>query len=67
MPQSIAESHELATSFAYDQAILRAVRETPAGVELAPIAPDDAYLKAAGEHARRRTIVAGVRLVVRQT
>lgn len=56
------ESHRLAESFAYDPVILQAVRETPSGAKLAPITLPDAYLKAAGEHARQRAVAAGLRL-----
>jgi S1/P1 Nuclease len=58
----IAESHELAKSFVYDRVILQAVRDTPPGAKVQPITLSDAYLKDAGEHARRRIVAAGVRL-----
>lgn len=55
----IAESHELAKSFAYDRTIIDAALKPG---ELAPINLPPAYLKAAGEHARRRVVAAGLRL-----
>jgi hypothetical protein len=55
----IAESHELAKVFAYDQFIIDAAL---ASGELAPINLPPAYLKAAGEHARRRVVASGLRL-----
>ena len=55
----IAESHELAKTFAYDPVILEAVRQPG---ELQTIDLPEEYLKAAGEHAQRRVIAAGVRL-----
>jgi hypothetical protein len=56
------ESHELCESFVYDAVILDAVMQTPPGAEIAKIVLPDAYYKAAGEHARRRIVAAGVRL-----
>jgi len=55
----IQESHELAKSFAYDPAILKAVQQPG---ELRPINLSESYLKAAGEHARARVVAAGLRL-----
>jgi hypothetical protein len=57
----IAESHELARSFAYDPIILAAV-EQPG--ELAPIELPESYVREAGAHARRRVVAAGLRLAV---
>jgi hypothetical protein len=59
-----AESHKLATSFVYDDLILKAVRGTPPEQKIEPIMLSDAYLKEAGDRARRRVIAAGLRLGV---
>lgn len=56
------ESHELCESFVYDAVILNAIRSMPAGAEIAKIELPDPYFKAAGEHARKRIIAAGLRL-----
>jgi hypothetical protein len=58
----IAESHKLAQDFAYDDAILEVVRRATPQQPLEKIELSDEYLKAAGEHARRRIVAAGVRL-----
>jgi hypothetical protein len=58
----IAESHKLAQDFAYDDAILDVVRRATPQQPLEKIELSDEYLKAAGEHARRRIVAAGVRL-----
>jgi hypothetical protein len=55
----IAESHELAKSFAYSPEILAAVGRPG---ELKPINLPESYLKAAGDHARTRIIAVGLRL-----
>ena len=60
--QQATESHELAKSVAYDPIILRAVRETSAGSELRPIVLSESYMREAGRVARKRIIVAGLRL-----
>lgn len=54
------ESKALAESFAYGSAILTAVRNDSA--ELAPVELPVSYMRAAGDHARRRIVMAGVRL-----
>jgi hypothetical protein len=56
------ESHELFESVVYDPSILDTVRTTPAGDEVAKIELPVTYFKAAGEHARRRIVAAGLRL-----
>ena len=60
----IDESHELAKSVVYSEAILNAVRNTPAGERLGPIELSDDYMRVAGDAARRRVIAAGIRLGV---
>ena len=57
-----AESHELCKSVVYSDAILNAVRATPAGSDLSAIKLPTSYMREAGEVARRRIIAAGVRL-----
>lgn len=54
----IAESHDLAKSFAYAPVIIDAVG---AEGELARISLPDDYLKQAGRHARERVVAAGLR------
>jgi len=54
-----SESHEPAKSFAYSPQIIEAVRQPG---ELQKINLPGEYLSAAGEHARRRIIAAGLRL-----
>jgi hypothetical protein len=58
----IAESFDLAKDFAYDPLILDVVRRATPQQPLERIDLTDAYLKQAGEHARRRVVAAGVRL-----
>jgi hypothetical protein len=55
----VAESHELANSFVYCQKILDAVAKEG---EVGPINLPEAYLNGAGDHARKRIVVAGLRL-----
>jgi hypothetical protein len=57
----LQESHKLAKEFAYCSEILEATRQPG---ELAKIQLPAAYLKEAGEHARRRVAAAGLRLGV---
>jgi hypothetical protein len=62
-PQKWAEeSRQLAESFAYSDTILNVVRSTPRGVELSPIELPTEYMREAGDHARRRIAMAGIRL-----
>jgi hypothetical protein len=56
------ESHRLAEQTVYSDAILEAIRATPAGSKVAPITPSDEYLKAAGALARQRVVAGGIRL-----
>jgi hypothetical protein len=56
------ESRALAESVAYSDTILEAVRNTEAGAELAPIELPESYMRIAGQLARRRISVAGLRL-----
>jgi hypothetical protein len=58
----IAESHDIATSFAYSPAILQAVHDATPGEKIEPISLDEDYLKQAGQVARRRVVAAGCRL-----
>jgi len=58
----IAESHELAESFAYAPVILDAVKSTQPGNRLSPITLSDEYLRTAGARARQRVVAAGLRL-----
>jgi hypothetical protein len=58
----ITEGQELAQNFAYDAAIIDAVRATPPGSDVPPVTLSEEYLKAAGAHARRRVVAGGVRL-----
>jgi hypothetical protein len=55
-------SRQLAQSFAYSDTILDAVCSTPSGMELAPIDLPTEYMRKAGDHARRRIVIAGIRL-----
>jgi hypothetical protein len=55
----IQESHELAKSFAYSPQIIEAVKQPG---DLQKINLPREYLSAAGEHARRRIVAAGLRL-----
>jgi hypothetical protein len=48
----------------YSDVILDAVKQTPPDAELTPIELPEEYMKQAGDHARRRKIVAGIRLAV---
>ncbi len=56
------ESRKLCESDVYNETILNAVRNTPAGEKIAKIDLPVEYYKAAGELARRRIVAAGVRL-----
>jgi hypothetical protein len=56
------ESHELCESFVYDDTILAALQNTPAGTKPAPIDLPVTYNQTAGQQARRRIIAAGLRL-----
>jgi hypothetical protein len=58
------ESHKLCKTFVYDQVILNAVRNAPAGEDIAQIELPEGYYKEAGERALRRIVAAGVRLGV---
>ena len=58
----VAASHELFKSAVYLPAILDAVRATPPGVELEPLTLPESYMQEAGAVARKRIIMAGVRL-----
>lgn len=60
--QWIQESHELAKSFAYDQIILQAVRDTTPGTKMQPVNLPKTYLREAGHRARKRIVAAGMRL-----
>jgi hypothetical protein len=56
------ESHDLAEAVVYDDSILDAVRNSPPGEKLTPVDLAPEYFKAAGEHARKRVLAAGLRL-----
>jgi hypothetical protein len=56
------ESHDLAEAVVYDDAILTAVRNSPAGEKMTPVDLPVEYYKAAGEQARKRVLAAGLRL-----
>lgn len=58
----IGESHELANSFAYDAAILEAVRNATPGERMPSVTLSDEYLKASGDKARARIVAGGLRL-----
>ncbi len=58
----VAESHELCESFVYSPEILQAVRNTPQGEKMAPAEISQSYLQSAGNLARRRVLLAGLRL-----
>jgi hypothetical protein len=60
----LVESFMLAKGFAYDDAILQVVRRATPSQPLERITLSDDYLKSAGDHARRRVLVAGLRLAV---
>jgi hypothetical protein len=56
------ESRQLCEFFVYAPVILDAIRASPPGMKLAKIKLPESYFKAAGEHARRRIVAAGIRL-----
>jgi hypothetical protein len=56
------ESHALCKSVVYSDEILNAVRQTPAGKTMAPLKLPEQYMQQAGDVARRRIIIAGLRL-----
>jgi hypothetical protein len=58
------ESCALCESFVYSDVILEAVRSTPKDMPLQPLDLPESYYKAAGEQARRRIVMAGLRLSV---
>lgn len=60
----ITESHELAKSFAYDAAVLDAVRGATPGRPMPSVTLSDEYLQSAGERARARIVAAGLRLAL---
>jgi hypothetical protein len=60
--QWLSESYALAKSFAYDDAILTVIRRATPQQPIEGIELSEAYLKAAGRHARERVLAAGIRL-----
>lgn len=62
--QWLAESFTLAKDFVYDDAILTVVRRATPQQPIERITLSEDYLKAAGGHARKRVLAAGLRLAV---
>src|SRR5689334_15470437 len=60
--QWASESHDIVYATVYSDAILDAVRQSPAGDKMTPIELPQEYYKAAGEQARKRVLTAGLRL-----
>jgi len=55
----IAESRELAESFAYSPEVLQAIAQPG---EFQPVLLPESYLREAGSHAQARIVAAGLRL-----
>lgn len=60
--QWLSESYALAKGFVYDDAIRDVVRRATPQQPIEQIVVSDEYLKAAGGHARKRVLAAGLRL-----
>ncbi len=58
----VDESFVIAKSFVYSDVILKAVKETKPGTKMEPIELPVPYMQEAGDIARRRVVMAGVRL-----
>jgi hypothetical protein len=56
------KSCALQKSVVYSDAILQAVRDTPAGAKVTPLLLPESYMREAADIARRRIIAAGLRL-----